>query len=101
MPFIPATLVKILLSDTWDASVTLPRVRASTPMLFLSGKQDELVPPAQMKALRDLRASQKGKSRWRELDGTHNDTYVNPAYWVEIEKWLKEEIEGQVDEKAA
>lgn len=97
MPFIPEFLVRLLLKDTWDATKVLPLIPATTPILFLSGKQDGLVPPAQMHALRRLRA--KGQFTWREFDGTHNDTCMAPGYWVEIGLWLKKEIEKSDPEK--
>lgn len=69
-------------------------------MLFLSGRQDALVPPVQMKKLKDLRGT--GKARWREFDGEHNTTCLIPEYWEEIGKWLKEEIEVEsLGEKGA
>lgn len=78
----------------------MPKVPSSTPMLFLSGKRDALVPPSQMRALRDLRG--EGKARWREFDGEHNDTCLIPEYWEEVGKWLCEEVEGRgEDEKAS
>lgn len=69
-------------------------------MLLLSGRNDELVPPSQMKELLRLRESQGGKARWKELDGGHNDTFMAKGYWGEVEKWLREEIEGELGEKA-
>lgn len=48
--------------------------RLAHPMLFISGLQDELVPPAHMKQLSRLAT----RSAWPQLytvaDGTHNDT---------------------------
>lgn len=98
MPVIPKPVVSLLLSDPWDATKTLPLIPKDTPILFLSGKQDQLVPQPQMLALRKLRGD--GKYRWREFDGTHNDTYLAPAYWSEIDRWLKQEIEDEGDKEA-
>ena len=67
----------------------MPHIPPSLPMLFLSGRQDALVPPAQMKALYDLR---QGMKRMKELDGEHNDTYLNKEYWTEIASWMREEL---------
>lgn len=92
MPALPQLLVSVLLSERWDASKTLPLIPAKTPILFLSGRQDGLVPPAQMKALRALREKRGGVFTWREFDGTHNDTYMAPAYWIEIAQWLQDEV---------
>ena len=76
----------------------MPKIPSTTPMLFLSGRQDALVPPSQMKALKELR--EDGKARWREFDGEHNTTCLIPEYWEEIGRWLREEVEGPEGEKA-
>lgn len=91
MPQIPRFLLPILLTEHWDAHKTVPLIPSTTPILFLVGKRDTLVKAEQMLALRKLRGS--GITRWREFDGEHNDTCLQPGYWEEIGKWLKEEIE--------
>ncbi|GMK57417.1 hypothetical protein CspeluHIS016_0402510 [Cutaneotrichosporon spelunceum] len=97
---VPPLLVRLLLSERWDALAALPKIPAKTPILFLSGRRDELVPQAHMRDLRDLRQRLGGRGRWREFaDGSHNDTYVVPAYWDEIGAWLREEIEGDKEKK--
>jgi fermentation-respiration switch protein FrsA (DUF1100 family) len=92
LPQLPKALLPLLLTEKWDAAKAMPHIPAWTPILFLSGKRDQLVPPSQMKALLELRAD--GKSRWREFDGEHNDTFLARGYWEEVAKWLREEIEG-------
>lgn len=91
MPQIPKFLLPILLTEHWDAHKTVPLIPSTTPILFLVGKRDTLVKAEQMVALRELRGS--GRTRWREFDGEHNDTCLQPGYWEEIGKWLGEEIE--------
>ncbi|KAI9631953.1 Alpha/Beta hydrolase protein [Dioszegia hungarica] len=123
MPQIPRFLLPILLTEQWDAALSLPKIRKSTPILMLSGKKDELVPPSHMVELRRIReggrvqeaswqeegqaanaAREKkdlgGKVRWREFpSGTHNDTCLIPGYWKEIGEWIREEVEGLPVEK--
>ena len=91
LPQLPRWLLPVLLTERWDATLTMPKIPPTTPMLFLSGKRDGLVPPSQMKKLKTLRG--EGMSRWREFDGEHNDTCLIPEYWEEIGKWLREEVE--------
>lgn len=91
MPQIPKFLLPILLTEHWDAHKTVPLIPSTTPILFLVGKRDTLVKAEQMVALRELRGS--GRTTWREFDGEHNDTCLQPGYWEEIGKWLREEIE--------
>lgn len=96
MPALPPLLVNLLLTERWDAAKAMPLIPKDTPVLFLSGKRDELVPQAQMIQLRELREKRGGKYRWKEIpQGTHNDTYIDPEYWIEIGVWLDEEIVGQ------
>jgi fermentation-respiration switch protein FrsA (DUF1100 family) len=91
LPQLPKFLLPILLTEHWDAAGSIPHIPPATPILFMSGKRDALVPPAQMKALKQLRG--EGKSRWREFDGEHNDTFLAKGYWEEVGLWLQEEIE--------
>jgi len=93
LPMLPKLVLPVLLTEKWDANLTVPRIPHSTPMLFLAGRRDELVPPSHMKALLTLRG--KGKARWRDFDGGHNDTCIAPGYWEAIREWMTEEIEGQ------
>lgn len=58
------------------------------PVLFLSGRKDELVPPAHMQELHKLLKS-TGESVWREFpDGTHNDTCLKRGYFEAIKGFL-------------
>ena len=70
----------------------MARVPATTPMLMISGTKDELVPPSQMVQLKELREAQKGKLRWKLVEGGHNDTFMAKGYWEEVELWLREEF---------
>jgi len=70
----------------------MSKVPTTTPMLMISGTRDELVPPAQMKHLKELREGMKGKLRWKMVDGGHNDTFMGKGYWEEVEAWLLEEF---------
>lgn len=59
-----------------------------TPILFLSGLKDELVPPSQMAALYDL--AKTPDKTWRTFpNGTHNDTVAQPGYMLHILEFVK------------
>jgi fermentation-respiration switch protein FrsA (DUF1100 family) len=92
LPQIPKAILPILLTERWDSHLALARIPASTPMLMISGSRDELVPPSQMKQLKELREGQMGKLRWKMVDGGHNDTFMGKGYWEEVEAWLLEEF---------
>lgn len=119
MPQIPRFLLPILLTEHWDAALTMPKIPKGMPLLMLSGGKDELVPPSHMRELRRIReeglerrdasgtagvnfgekkqgdAEEKAaRVRWREYPlGGHNDTCLIPDYWKDISEWIKEEVE--------
>ncbi|WVW82823.1 hypothetical protein I302_104835 [Kwoniella bestiolae CBS 10118] len=94
LPQLPKFLLPILLTEHWDAHHTMPLIPSTTPMLMIAGKNDDLVKPPQMIALRHLRAGAGGQLKWKELDGGHNDTCLQPEYWGIIGEWMKDEIEN-------
>ena len=92
IPQLPRVLCNLLMSDRWDAAKTMPHIPPTTPMLFLSGLSDRLVPPSEMRDLFNARG--EGKARWADFaTGEHNDTCLLPEYWVVIDEWLKSEID--------
>ncbi|KAJ9122464.1 hypothetical protein QFC22_001890 [Naganishia vaughanmartiniae] len=88
----PFLLVPSLLTERWDAEITIPLIKPETPALLLAGQKDELVLPVQMKGIKALREKAGGKVKWVEFpDGTHNDTCMQPGYWDAITDFLLEE----------
>jgi pimeloyl-ACP methyl ester carboxylesterase len=67
--------------------------RVSTPLLFLSGKKDELIPPHHIKSLHAA-AERSKKSDFIQLvefpHGKHNDLFVAPGYTQSIEAFVRE-----------
>ncbi|CEO98569.1 AB hydrolase-1 domain-containing protein [Plasmodiophora brassicae] len=74
------------LSNHWNNEYCVTQVR--TPLLFLSGLQDELVPPDHMKRLFNLATSETRV--FRGYSGGHNDTYVagGAQYYRDIADFL-------------
>lgn len=70
-----------LCTQRWDSETTIRSVPPHVRLLFLSGARDELVPPAQHRRLFDLsRARHKYFKSFP--DGAHNNTVVQPNYWL-------------------
>lgn len=66
------------------------------PVLFLSGAQDELVPPAHLKELYDLTPC-KTKILKSLAHGMHNNTVLQEHYWEYVYEFiltLVEPVEG-------
>ncbi|KAJ1862316.1 bem46 protein, variant [Coemansia sp. RSA 2703] len=85
--------VTFLASEKWESEQSIRKI-TSVPILFLSGLQDDLVPPPQMRKLHELamRNQNEGKMKvsWEEFDnGKHNDTCIQPGYYEKISEWWK------------
>ncbi|KAG0235096.1 hypothetical protein BGW42_005889 [Actinomortierella wolfii] len=86
--------VAFLCHQIWDSERMIQNI-ARLPVLFLSGRKDELVPPKHMDTLRQL-VDTTGQVVWKEFaEGTHNDTCLKPGYFEAI----KDFIDGITEEK--
>ncbi|KAG0013707.1 hypothetical protein BGZ82_002055 [Podila clonocystis] len=79
--------VAFLCHQIWNSENMIQQI-ARLPVLLLSGRKDELVPPTHMKELHRL-AGTTGQVVWKEFpDGTHNDTCLKPGYFEAIKAFL-------------
>ncbi|CAD7069423.1 unnamed protein product [Tilletia caries] len=81
----PARLFTFLCREIWPTGALIRTLRM--PVLFLSGRQDQLVPPSHMDILYE-RCPSKNKVFKAFGDGSHNDTCVKPGYFEEISNFL-------------
>lgn len=76
-----------LCREYWPSGISIKKIGKQTPILFLSGRKDELVPPIHMDTL--YARCQSNLKVWKQLeDGTHNDTCVKPGYFEAIGLFL-------------
>ncbi|KAF3916503.1 hypothetical protein ABW20_dc0101123 [Dactylellina cionopaga] len=88
--FPPAKYITRLCHQVWPSEETMPRI-SRIPILFLSGLQDELVPPAHMKRLHEV--SKADVKIWKELpNGSHNDSVLEPGYFEYINDFINDEV---------
>ncbi|AMD18594.1 HBL308Wp [Eremothecium sinecaudum] len=80
--------VACMCHEIWNSEAEMPLVDSSLPVLFLSGQNDEIVPPAHMKTLFDLCPS-TSKQFFTFPLGYHNDTIVQPGYWDIVHDFLQ------------
>ncbi|KAJ7067485.1 Alpha/Beta hydrolase protein [Mycena amicta] len=84
-----------LSTQRWNSASKLPLVPATTPILFLSGANDEVVPKKHMEALWEIAQKKRkgelsGLNRFESFrDGTHADTFLCPGYWDKVQDWLR------------
>ncbi|CAG8432791.1 524_t:CDS:10 [Diversispora eburnea] len=82
IPFAMPTLryLKFLFSEIWPSEINITKIN-EIPILFISGTNDEIIPPQQMKTLFEL-TNTKGGKVWREIPGgTHEKTVTKPRYF--------------------
>ena len=65
---------KLVLNMHWDTAKLIPDVKS--PILFIVGEKDEIVPKAMMTTLYDLAKTSFLRQKFSVKDGTHNDTWI-------------------------
>lgn len=78
-----------LCTEIWPSESLIPSLPSSVPILFLSGKKDELIPPDHINTLYGLSKSENKQIAEFE-NGTHNDTIIQPNYWSQVYKFIKQ-----------
>lgn len=72
----PVKPFTFLCTEIWPSVKSITRIPSTTPVLFLSGRKDELVPPAHMDKLYALCKSER--KVWKSIqDGTHSEWKKN------------------------
>ncbi|KAF9160775.1 hypothetical protein DFQ27_004791 [Actinomortierella ambigua] len=83
-----------LCHQIWDSERMIENI-ARLPVLFLSGRKDELVPPEHMDGLR-RRVDTTGTVIWKEFPtGTHNDTCLKAGYFETIKAFIDKIIKEE------
>ncbi|KAI8393543.1 Alpha/Beta hydrolase protein [Radiomyces spectabilis] len=87
-----------LCHQQWPSEASVQRI-VKTPVLFLAGARDELVPPSHMVKLHELCGTRDIKD-WVIFErGMHNDTCMQPGYFTAIREFIEKRIlkEERVD----
>lgn len=84
MPMItPFLSIPNILTEQWDAHLSIPLIDKKLPVLLLAGGKDELVVPTQMKGIRKLREEAGGLVEWKEFEnGTHSEYHLYMFLYV-------------------
>ncbi|KAJ3321267.1 hypothetical protein HDV06_004492 [Boothiomyces sp. JEL0866] len=79
-----------LCHQIWNSELEIAKLE-NIPILFLSGKKDELIPPSHMQALHGIvkDVGNKKISYSEFKDGKHNDTCIQPGYFEAIAEFWK------------
>lgn len=89
--------VSFMCTEYWDSENDIRLIKPDIPCLFLSGTEDEIVPPQHMKKLYETVGEANGSARnvvkvWREFKANHNNTIVAPGYWDTWEQFIIEMV---------
>jgi fermentation-respiration switch protein FrsA (DUF1100 family) len=81
-----------LCHQRWNSADALPLIPQSTPLLMLSGLEDEVVPPSHMKDLWEIASAngEKGRTFIEFATGKHNDTCIKPKYWDAVRGFIED-----------
>ncbi|KAK3117669.1 bem46 protein, variant [Teratosphaeriaceae sp. CCFEE 6253] len=81
-----ARLLTPLCHEVWASEAAITRI-TDIPVLFISGLQDEIVPPAHMKQL--FRLCKSHSVVWKELPyGDHNNSIAEPGYFNYVDEFI-------------
>lgn len=89
-----------LVNQRWQSEATIRNVDPAIPFLFLSGAEDELVPPAHVKELYEL-APATTKILKSLPQGMHNNTCLQEGYWEYLYEFVLTFVEPRETEVAA
>eukprot|EP00834_Sanchytrium_tribonematis_P002202 NODE_63_length_26141_cov_1.022656.p13 type:complete len:266 gc:universal NODE_63_length_26141_cov_1.022656:15229-16026(+) len=76
-----------LLRSPWNSEKQICQLKL--PILFVSGKNDEIISP---KLMKKLSKAYQGQKKFVELDGMHNNTWKDPNYLVAIKNFIESHI---------
>ncbi|TMW92999.1 hypothetical protein EJD97_012309 [Solanum chilense] len=94
-------LLNFVVRSPWNTIDVIGEIRQ--PILFLSGLQDEMVPPFHMQMLYAKAAARNRQCLFVEFpSGMHMDTWLagGDHYWMTIQKYLEETVPEKKDDES-
>ncbi|TGJ87866.1 hypothetical protein E0Z10_g963 [Xylaria hypoxylon] len=89
----PAKYLTMLCHQVWPSESILPSI-TEVPILFLSGLQDEIVPPAHMRRLYEVTTAPT--KIWKSFPGgDHNSSVLEDGYFETISDFLSNAAGGE------
>ncbi|KAI5957366.1 bem46 [Candida jiufengensis] len=75
----------------WESELLVINIPSSIPVLLLSARKDEIVPPSHMDKIYNLLQSDY-KQFIKFENSYHNDTVLQETYWDQIHKFIKNQV---------
>ncbi|KAL9484697.1 hypothetical protein ACSS6W_003486 [Trichoderma asperelloides] len=86
----PAKYFTLLCHQVWPSEATLPSI-SKIPILFLSGLQDEIIPPSHMTQLYNVSTS--FSKTWKTFPGgDHNSSVLEEGYFEAISDFIADSL---------
>ncbi|KOS19606.1 Protein bem46 [Escovopsis weberi] len=93
----PAKYFTLLCHQVWPSESFIPTI-TDVPILFLSGLQDEIVPPSHMRKLYEISTS--SNKTWKAFPGgDHNSSVLEEGYFDAIAEFLADVTDAGSKEK--
>ncbi|KND94715.1 Protein bem46 [Tolypocladium ophioglossoides CBS 100239] len=93
----PAKYLTLLCHQVWPSESILPSIK-KVPVLFLSGLQDEIVPPNHMRQLYEV--CNAPSKKWRPFPGgDHNSSVLEEGYFEAMAEFVAEVTSEDAKEK--
>lgn len=83
--------VTMFVHQKWESELLVPAISPDIPVLLMSARRDEIVPPDHMDRIYQLLQSSDKTMVKYELS-CHNDTVMQPGYWDQICNFIKEKV---------
>ncbi|KAK6198496.1 Alpha/Beta hydrolase protein [Scheffersomyces amazonensis] len=77
--------------QNWDSEKLVPLIPAKIPVILLSARNDEIVPPSHMDAIYS-RLKSEDKVIYKFENSNHNDTVIQPQYWERIQQFIQDKV---------
>lgn len=78
-------------TETWDLESLVGKIPSDIPVVMLSARKDEIVPPDHMDKLFELFKSRE-KYFHKFPDSSHNDTVMQPTYWDTVHDFIRDKV---------
>ncbi|XP_074269370.1 alpha/beta hydrolase domain-containing protein WAV2 [Silene latifolia] len=95
-------ILNFVVKSPWSTIDVIGQVKQ--PILFISGLQDEMVPPMHMKLLYAKAAAHNRQCLFVEFpNGMHMDTWLSGGdhYWKTVQQFLQEHASGKQDDESS
>ena len=81
----------VLIHQVWDLEKLVSTIPSNIPLLMLSARKDEIVPPEHMDRIFSLSKSDD-KIMYKFENSLHNDTVIQSGYWEKIHDFVDNKV---------